>query len=1279
MKRIYLFLLAVLMLGLSGAQADESIITKDLKAVLKQKSDNELIRVNIRLKEQLNQMTRYTQLQNMKAEARRATVVNELKSFHKQSQSDLMGFLNSKPSSSFKLVRQLWIANVVTALVDEATIYELSQRSDIDRIDIDEERQLVEAMELTPFVPGDKGVDEITYNVLKVNADDVWGLGYTGEGVIVSVIDAGINYNHVDLADHMWEDDEYPLHGYDFHNNDNDPMDGHGHGTHCAGTVAGDGTAGSQTGMAPDATLMGCKVLGDDGSGEESNVWAAIEFSVEQGAHIISMSLGWQHSWNPDRQTWRLTYDNTLAAGVIASVAAGNEGGSVNNPDDVRTPGDCPPPWLHPEQTLEGGISAVFCVGATDASDNIAYFSSRGPSDWSTIDPFFDYPFNPEMGLLRPDVSAPGVDVKSCNAFNPNGYTSMSGTSMATPGVAGVMALMLSKNPGLSPAEIAEILETTSVDLGDTGKDNVFGSGRIDAFVAVNTTSEQGPVYEEHVFVDPNSNGQLEAGESVLMNMTMYNGSDMDYSNVDVTVTSTSSYISFTDSTENYGDFATQEAISIDEAFAFDVADDLPGQQNIRFNVLATDGIEIWESRFDVVSWGPNIYIGNMMIDDAAGNNNGRLDPGEEATILIEVLNDGQADLADVNLSLDYNGEYINFATTSFDIVNLASEQMEYASFDVVVSEEANVGQADLFTAHLSGGVFSDTKDFVMVIGLIVEDWETGDFTSFEWGFDGSDWFITDQDPYEGLYCVQSADISDNQQTSLEIDYEVGTAGTISFYKKVSSENSYDYLRFYIDGVEKGSWSGEVDWSFEEYEVTEGLHTFKWQYDKDAIVSSGADAAWVDHVVFPPMMLPSVTIADEAEICADEQYMANAIVENAESFMWSTSGDGSFGDEQSLTAIYTLGEEDIENQFVELILTASSANGDVHASTDLYINPVDIMAPSMPMGEMSFCVNPEDQYYSTEPNEYELEWMLSPAEAGELTQMADSVLVNWNDEYTGVAELSVKAMGVCGESNYSEPLQISIFELPQLSFEEEMIESCPGEVSINAELTGMAPFTLNIDGLGEYEVETNEMMLTMMLHIDTTISVLSVSDAHACVSEETVQLEVYAHEVPVVSLNDTSVCMNHVVEFDAGNPGAEYFWMNEETSQTILVDSMGMDANNQKEVMVNVTNEFGCSSSAMAYVTFEDCSGINEIGLNSWSIFPNPSQGYVELEISSEKVQTIHIDILSLNGQMLYSEEVAVKTGSQNHQLDLSNLAPQTYLVVLRNNSQQVIKRLIIE
>jgi subtilisin family serine protease len=1280
MRLFYILALTILTTAIAANNADTNPITADLASAMSQNENNGLIRVNIRMKDQLNKLDQYNHLQTLNAPERRSLVVNELKSYHSESQSELMSFLDSKPATSYQLVRKLWIANVITAYLDEASILELSERSDIARIDIDEERQLLESFDPEPQAPGDKSVDEITYNVLKVNAPDVWDLGYTGEGVIVSVIDAGINYNHVDLADHMWESDEYPNHGYDFNGNDDDPMDGHGHGTHCAGTVASDGTAGSQAGMAPDATLMACKVLSDGGGGNESDVWAAIEFSVEQGAHVISMSLGWQHSWGPDRETWRTTYDNTLAAGVIASVAAGNEAGNVNNPDDVRTPGDCPPPWLHPDQTLIGGISAVVCVGSTDQNDNLSSFSSIGPSDWSDVEPFFDYPFNPEMGLLRPDVTAPGSNVKSCNAFNINGYTNMSGTSMATPGVAGVMALLLSKNPGLSPEDISMILETTALDLGTTGKDNRFGSGRIDALEAIENTSEQGPVYEEHAFVDNNGNGELEAGESVLLTLTLFNGSEMDFSNVEVTVSTASEYISMIDDTENYGDFTSGASVAVEEGFSFEITENLPGLEDIRFNILATDGTETWESRFDVVSWGPKIWIGNMIVDDSQGNNNGQPDPGEDVILSIEVNNSGQTAISDVLFNLEYEGEFLTFESTEYSFSELTEGQMEYASFNVNVSEEAEIGQEVNLSALLSSGPFSDTKEFVLFLGLTLEDWETADFNSFEWSFSGGDWFITDYLPYEGAYCAQSGNIGDNQSSRLIIEYDVAAQDTLSFFKKVSSEGSYDFLNFYIDDELQDSWSGEVSWSEEKYVLSEGLHTLVWEYSKDGVVSSGQDAAWVDYIIFPPMSMPSITMENMAEICEDQTYTSNAEVENFVSLLWTSSGDGTFDDETLAKASYTPGENDLINGQVELMLTAIGNNGEVHSKVNLYIFPLEIEAPAAPEGLSQLCMNPEDQTYTTPLEEgYSLSWDLMPSEAGALMAQADSVSIMWSDDFTGQAVLKVKKMSICAESEFSEELLIDVHDLPTMQMQAEM-NACYGqEFVVTAELNGAAPWVVNIEGYGDLTIENSPMEMSWIAMQDSSIMMNWLLDANMCLNEEAKMLEVKVNESPFVNLQDSSICMNHVIDLDAGNPGATYEWSTGEASQIISVDSAGMDQNNQKEVSVWVTNEFDCTTEKTILLTFEDCSGISELGLTDYGVYPNPSKGFVELEFASNTNQKLQLEVMSLKGQIMYTETLAVVAGSNKQSLDLSALSPEVYFIVLKSDAGQLVYRIIIE
>ncbi|TKJ42473.1 hypothetical protein CEE37_01965 [candidate division LCP-89 bacterium B3_LCP] len=247
--------------------------------------------------------------------------------------------------------------------------------------------------------------------------------------------------------------------------------------------------AGSRCGVAPDANIMAIKVLSGNGYGSEGPVIAGIGFAVDQGAEIFSMSLGFVST--SQHYQFRTACNNALAAGVIGAIAAGNEGNqqwSYPIPGNVRTPGNVPPPWLHPDQVLTGGLSCVVTCGATNMYQSLAGFSSRGPVTWEGINPWYDYPYagGSQMGLIDPDVSAPGEDVKSCWFMDNWGYADgWDGTSMATPHVAGTFALMLHKDPSLTPADLDMYLETTAIDWGSPGKDNDHGAGKIDALVAV--------------------------------------------------------------------------------------------------------------------------------------------------------------------------------------------------------------------------------------------------------------------------------------------------------------------------------------------------------------------------------------------------------------------------------------------------------------------------------------------------------------------------------------------------------------------------------------------------------------------------------------------------------------------------------------------------------------------------------------------------------------------------------------------------------------------------
>lgn len=655
MKKIYYLLLLFVTPLMTNTLQAEPEVTPALQEVLSEKGEEDFISVNLRLTAQYDQDELYRASRTFRDGAlRRSYVVNELKQFSAETQQELLDYLyDMEATGKVRAIRPLWIGNLVNCEARPEVIHELMTRKDLARIDYNKMRMVLMTdahLSGAPVAKPDniRTPDNLAWNVTLVNADQVWAEGFTGEGAIVAVMDTGINYNHHDITDNMWEHPDYPNHGYNFVNNNHNTMDYQSHGTHCAGTVAGTGAAGTGTGIAPGATIMNLKVLDDGGSGTEAGVWAGIEFAVEYGAHVMSLSLGWQHSWGPDRSMWRTTMNNALSAGVIAAVAAGNEGqwGSPP-PGQVRTPGDVPPPWRHPDQIADGAPSAVVSVGSTTISDALSGFSSKGPVTWQNIAPFNDYPHNPGTGLIRPDVTAPGSDILSLAHNNVTGYTVKSGTSMATPAVAGLMALMISKNPNLTPEDISQIIEESAIPMTD-GKSNTFGSGRIDALAAINQTPFMGITYVEHILDDSagNNNGIINPGEYIKLNIAFENPTDEDIPNVMITLDVESPFITLSNNSFFIDNFPAEQTIMFDEIFSFQVSPGIHGNHEVEF-VLTTysqdDPDDPLVSSFIEVSEAPELVFSNIVIDDSeGGNNDGHLDPGETAWLSVTMTNNGQ-------------------------------------------------------------------------------------------------------------------------------------------------------------------------------------------------------------------------------------------------------------------------------------------------------------------------------------------------------------------------------------------------------------------------------------------------------------------------------------------------------------------------------------------------------------------------------------------------------------------------------------------------------------
>ena len=316
----------------------------------------------------------------------------------------------------------------------------------------------------------------------------VWGIyeetGYDGAGSVIAIIDTGIDDEHLgldDLDDDNTTDDPKVIAFFDAINNasvtdgSTEPYDGNGHGSHCAGTTAGTGAPTYEhTGMAPQAQLVGVKVLSDSGSGSFAQVLLGMEWTVEKrhdfNIRIASMSLGGFGAieWTQDEEESVNRMANEMVRnGIALFIAAGNSAVSAQ----IGTP---------------GSAEDVITVGALDKDTAIAIYSSQGPT---------------EEGRIKPNIAFVGSSVMSVEANTVSGYEPLSGTSMATPGAAGVAALMYQANPDLTPFDVRNIMQETSTyrvchymaaneacpedAIPKNRQNNVYGHGQVEALPSV--------------------------------------------------------------------------------------------------------------------------------------------------------------------------------------------------------------------------------------------------------------------------------------------------------------------------------------------------------------------------------------------------------------------------------------------------------------------------------------------------------------------------------------------------------------------------------------------------------------------------------------------------------------------------------------------------------------------------------------------------------------------------------------------------------------------------
>ncbi len=658
----------------------------------------------------------------------------------------------------------------------------------------------------------------------QINVTAAHDLGYNGEGIIICMMDAGFNnLEHQAFANMISEN--RILGTWDFVNNDTivDDQSDMGNGDHGTMTLSTIGSfyEGQLIGPAYGAKFILTKTENTDSETtvEEDNWVAAMEWAENNwGPDITSTSLGYidfddGSGYSPselDGNTATITIGADIAAslGILVVNSAGNEGGGTTT---IGAPADG---------------DSVLAVGAVYADGTRTYFSSVGPTG---------------DGRIKPEVMAQGAGVTVASPNSSDGYTNASGTSFSCPLTAGAAAVLMQMVPSASNMDIFEALKMTANN--HDNPNNEYGWGIINVMEAYNYFAPQ--ISHNPLFDTEDYNGPYTVTAQINSRSDLISGGQKIFWRRDggnwQSVTMTENNGTWSADIPGNGNPATYDYY-------------IQAQNDIKTRTLPEDAPATY---FTFVAQPDNTapVISHNAIKEYYIN------LWNDAKVIAEISDNTGVDLqnsyvewqingnAQNNFAFSYSGNNIYYGDFPGAEINIG----DIISYRIVARDNANNQHTSYFPA-------SGFNDFSITDRI---SFEQNQF-SHNWIFEGNqNWFVSSDQHQDGTYSAKSGDINDSEKSSISLSFTCNQDGNISFYKKVSSEEGWDYLRFYINGEQQNEWSGEVNWSNETYPVTAGTYTLKWEYYKDGSISQGSDCAWIDNITLPAS--PTVSVKDVKE------------------------------------------------------------------------------------------------------------------------------------------------------------------------------------------------------------------------------------------------------------------------------------------------------------------------------------------------------------------------------------------------------------------------------
>jgi hypothetical protein len=807
--------------------------------------------------------------------------------------------------------------------------------------------------------------------------------------------------------------------------------------------------------------------------------------------------------------------------------------------------------------------------------------------------------------------------------------------------------------------------------------------------VKVQVIPPSGPfvIPDSYIVVDEsgNNNGNLDYGETVNLDMNLKNLGSETAENVIATITSADEFVTILDNTAEAGSIAPGQTVLIDGAFAFSAAGNIPNGHYIQFDMEATNGDTVWSSSFSVKAHAPLLEYVEYTISDVNGNNNGRLDPGETADLIVSLKNKGAADAYDVYGLLASADPFIQVIADSMSYGNIAQNETIAMTFQVSAVVITPPGhQADFSVIFSGNSGITASGDFYLFVGLFpilildldgnqnsadkmqdaIEDWRV--FAEY------ADEIPADLSQYQTIFLslgtYSENHVMDETEAAPFIDF-LNDGGNL--YMEGADTWYYDQLydptslhpMFHISGLsdgtdDLGTLTG-VDGT-----LTEGMEYF-----------FNGDNSYIDHIA---PIAPAFNIFNNTS----PAYQA-AVAYNAGTYktIGSAFEFGGLVDNQNYT------KKSLMEKYLEFF----------------GMDPISEI-PQTPVGDTIVCANMASCIYSTQPVEganYYI-WELNPPGAGIIEGWDTAVTVNWTPGYLGPTTLRVCGMNQNGLGPVSTSLLVNHVESPTAVASFTETEICAGDTTwVNITLTGTTPWNLIIS-LGGNEVpmfsnKPNMDGIPFNPTADIEVTLISVTDGTGCTTTGFPTDLITVLPLPATPAKPAGP---ENVDLFAGTQSAftttgsessiNYEWtLDPEEAGTLTISETGMDCTvdwvstftGPVTLKVKGLNDCGESDfSDPLAVTVANTFGLDEN--ESWTsiaVMPNPGRGGFNFSISGMEDDVVNIKVINSTGKAVYQKENIAISGNYNTMIDLSGNSNGIYYIQVEGKNSTYFKKIILQ